>query len=137
MSALRLGLLASGVVAVAALLDQVVFGSLKDHVRDVYAPYRVSWEGANALLFVSLLVLGVAGMAGWLVTSRVAARGARGAAPLGTVLFLLGLGVAVTLVSAQEYGHVLVPAWLGLLNLLPSAVGVVATVQLWRQRRPV
>ena len=46
-----------------------------------------------------------------------------------------GLGIAVTLLTATEYGSTLVPAWLGVLGLLPSLVGLVATVSLWRDRR--
>ena len=82
-----------------------------------------------------VLTFGVAGIPGWLMIAHGAARRRGWAAPVGTALFGLGLGFALTLLTAQEYGHTLVPTWLGLLALLPSAVGVVAITQPWRNRR--
>jgi hypothetical protein len=100
----------------------------------VYAPYNVAWKGARTILFTGLLILGVAGMAGWLLTIRAAIRRPTWAALLGTALVLLGLAVALTLLTAREYGQTLVPTWLGLLNLLPPAIGLIATARLWRPR---
>jgi peptidoglycan/LPS O-acetylase OafA/YrhL len=56
------------------------------------------------------------------------------AAVLVTAVFLLGLAAALTLLTAREYGRPLVPAWLGLLNLLPTAIGLIAAAHLWRPR---
>ena len=135
MAVLRIGLAASGVLTAAVLLDQVVIGSLETRLAEVYTPYDVPWQGARTLLMAGLLTLGVAGIPGWLVIAHGAARRRGWAAPIGTALFGLGLGFALTLLTAQEYGQTLVPSWLGLLALLPSAVGVVAITQLWRNRR--
>jgi protein-S-isoprenylcysteine O-methyltransferase Ste14 len=74
--------------------------------------------------------MGIAGMAGWLLTAR-AANPIR-AAIVGTVLFLLGLTAALTLLTASEYGQTLVPTWLGVVNLLPVAIGLLITIHLWR-----
>jgi hypothetical protein len=71
-------------------------------------------------------------MAAWLLTTRAAIRRPTWAALLGTVLVLLGLAVALTLLTARQYGQTLVPTWLGLLNLLPPAIGLIATARLWR-----
>lgn len=73
-------------------------------------------------------------MAGWLLTTRAATHRPTWAALLGTAFFLLGLVAALTLLTAREYGRPLVPAWLGLLNLLPTAIGLIATAYLWRAR---
>lgn len=121
-----------GLVTAATLLDQLLLGSLEAQLKQVYAPYNVAWQGARNLLFTSLLILGVAGMAAWLLTTRAAIRRPTWAALLGTVLVLLGLAVALTLLTAREYGQTLVPTWLGLLNLLPPAIGLIATARLWR-----
>lgn len=134
--ALWTGLAVSAVVTAATLLDQFVFGSLETRLKQVYEPYDVAWDGARTLMVVTLLTLGVAGMASWLLTARIAGRRPTAAAALGTSLFVAGLAVAVTLLAAQEYGRTLIPAWLALLNLLPSVVGLVATAGLWRSARP-
>ena len=128
--ALWIGLATSGLVAAATVLDQLVFGTLETHLQQVYEPYNVAWQGARTLLIATLLTLGIAGMAGWLVTAR-AANPIR-AAIVGTVLFLLGLTAALTLLTASEYGQTLLPTWLGVVNLLPVAIGVLVTVHLWR-----
>jgi hypothetical protein len=134
--ALWTGLAASGLVTAAAVLDQLVFGTLEAHLEQVYAPYNVDWQGGRTILITTLITLGVVGMAGWLLTTRAATRRPTWAAALGTVLFLLGLAIAVTFLTAREYGQLLVPVWLGLLTLLPTAIGLIATVQLWRTRTP-
>jgi hypothetical protein len=131
---LGIGLAASGLVTAATLLDQLLFGSLEAPLEQVYAPYNVARQGARTLPFTGLLILGVAGMAGWLLTIRAAIRRPTWAALLGTALVLLGLAVALTLLTAREYGQTLVPTWLGLLNLLPPAIGLIATARLWRPR---
>ena len=128
--AVWIGLATSGLVTVATVLDQLVFGTMETHLQRVYEPYNVAWQGARTLLIATLLTLGIAGIAGWLMTAR-AANPIR-AAIFGTVLFLLGLTAALTLLTAREYGQTLVPTWLGLVNLLPVAIGLLATVHLWR-----
>ena len=131
--AVWIGSATSGLVTAATVLDQLVFGTLETHLQQVYEPYNVAWQGARTLLIATLLTLGIAGMAGWLLTARAA--DPTRAAILGTVLFLLGLTAALTLLTAREYGQTLVPTWLGLLNLLPTAVGLLATINLWRTSR--
>jgi hypothetical protein len=130
---LWIGLATSGLVTAATVLDQLVFGTLETHLQHVYEPYNVAWQSARTMLIVTLLAIGVAGMAGWILTAR-AANPIR-AAILGTTLFLLGVTAALTLLTASEYGQTLVPTWLGLVNLLPTAIGLLATVQLWRTTR--
>jgi hypothetical protein len=92
------------------------------------------WQGAYTFLVTCLLATGVAGTVGWLVTLQGVARRRGWAAPVGTVLFVLGVTAGLAPLTAQEHGQTLVPVWLGLLGLTPSAVGVVAVVQLWRDR---
>lgn len=70
--ALWIGLATSGLVAAATVLDQLVFGTMETHLRQVYEPYNVAWQGARTLLVATLLTVGVAGMAGWILTARVA-----------------------------------------------------------------
>lgn len=132
--ALRLGLATSVLLAVAALVDLLVVGSLASHSAALYAPYGVAWEGAAATLATSLVGLGVLGSVGWWAVARGARQRRAWAAPAGTVLFVVGLLTGLGLLTAREYGQMLLPPWLAVLELLPAVVGAVATVALWRDR---
>lgn len=134
-AALWAGLAATALTAVAVVVDQGVIGSIHDQVTAAYAGYPGLDAGAESFVVTTLLGLAVLGAAGWLLTLRGARRRAGWAAPAGTALWVLGLGAAVTLMTATEYGTTLVPAWLGVLGLLPSLVGLGAVVLLWRERR--
>lgn len=133
--ALWTGLATTALTAVAVVVDQGMIGSIHARVTAAYAGYPGLDAGAESFVVTTLLGLAVLGAAGWLLTLRGARRRARWAAPAGTALWVLGLGAAVTLMTATEYGTTLVPAWLGVLGLLPSLVGLGAVVLLWRERR--
>ncbi|MBP2364447.1 hypothetical protein [Pseudonocardia parietis] len=133
---LQAGLAATALTAVAVVVDQAVIGSIRDRVTAVYAGHPGLDAGdAESFVVTILLTTVVLGTLGWLVALLGSRRRTRWAAPVGTALWVLGLGVAVTLMTVTEYGGTLVPAWLGLLGLLPSLVGLAATVSLWRDRR--
>lgn len=129
------GLAASVLTMLAVVVDQAAIGSIDQRVAQVYQGYGDIGAGTGSFVVTLLLTVGVLGVLGWLWAIRGVARGRRWVAPVGTVLFVLGTGTAVLVLTAAEYGRTLVPTWLGLLGLLPSVVGLVAVVQLWRAGR--
>ena len=127
--------LALTVVALAApVVDQLTAGTLAAHLRAVYAGSGVAAPAASEVT-AYLVGLGVLGALAWVATIRAARRGRRSAPVMAAAFLVLGAVLAVVDLSVTEYGRPILPAWLGVLGLLPALPGLVAVVLLWRRTR--
>lgn len=127
------GMALTAVLMVAPLVDMVTVDSIASHVRDAYPnwPDRLVALDRNAIVGW-LGGVGLLGLGAWLWAILSARRGRRSARWVGTVMFTLGLVVALVdlSVGGGAYSQV-IPLGYGLLGLLPVAVGLVAVVSLW------
>jgi hypothetical protein len=136
----RLALVAAGAAAllsaalgVAALVDRLTGQSLADHATEVYAAHGEE-PGPN-LLVALVATVAVIGVGLWLLVVR-AVRSDRWYAPvLAGAVLLVTATLAVTLLTAAEYGERIFPLPWGGLALLGPAAGAVALVSMISQRR--
>ncbi|WP_262852860.1 hypothetical protein [Mumia quercus] len=128
-----LGLALQVLVTALPVLDLAFFGTLDAHVREAYPAWPDSEVAAdrNAIAW-GLVIIGVLGTAGWLLTALVASRG-RAVRAVVTTLFVTG--TCVTLYAATLSGDaydLVVPLWLGIPTVaLPLLAGVTATLAAW------
>ncbi len=130
--ALVAGLVLTLVALAAPIVDQLTLHTIEAHLQSVYAGSGAS-PPAPTLISTYLVVVGLLGVAGWLVTIRAARRGRRWTRPVATALLLVGTAVAVLDLTISEYGAPILPPWLGVLGLLPCVPGLVAVVLLHRR----
>ena len=124
------------VVAFAApVVDQLTVGTLAAHLQTVYAGSGVAAPATSGIT-ASLVSLGVLGVFCWVATIRAAHRGRRAAPVMAAGFLVLGAALAVVDLTVAEYGRPILPAWVGVLGLLPCLPGLVAVVLLARRTRP-
>ena len=124
------------VVALAApIVDQLTAGTLAAHLQTVYAGSGVAAPAASAIT-ASLVGLGALGVLCWAATIQAVRRGRRGGPVMATAFLVLGAALAVVDLTVAEYGQPILPAWVGVLGLLPWLPGLVAVVMLSRPTRP-
>ena len=130
------GLALTAALMLAPLVDLATADSIASHVRSAYPtwPDRLVTLDRNAIV-IWLGSVGLLGVVAWLLAIRSARRGRRSARWVGTVMFALGLIMALVDVSVGggAYQQV-IPLAYGLLGLLPPAVGLAAVVLLWMPR---
>ncbi|NIH78981.1 hypothetical protein [Amycolatopsis viridis] len=120
-------------LTIAAVL--LATGAIEEHLRGVYAQYRPDQaERAGGIVVTYLLVVGVLGAAGWLLTAWAHRRRTRWTRVLAWTFLVLGTLLAVTNLAITEYGSRLVPLWLGVAGLVPSLAGLAAVTLLHRER---
>lgn len=133
--ALQAGVVLQVVCLLLPLLDLWFVGSIERHVEAAYpewGPDDVALD-RNAIA-ISLAVVGVLGLVGWLAALWATRRG-KGVRATVTTLFALGM---VTLLSVAAMGgepsDPYVPLWLGSTTLLVLAVpGVAAVMAAFRE----
>jgi UDP-N-acetylmuramyl pentapeptide phosphotransferase/UDP-N-acetylglucosamine-1-phosphate transferase len=119
----------------APVVDALTVHVLAAHLHAVYAGTGVPEPPATAIT-TYLVVVGVLGTLGWLRTIRAVRRQTRWARPVATLLAAAATAVAVVDLTVSEYGHPILPTWLGVLGLLPCLVGLVAVALLWSRTGP-
>lgn len=135
--ALRIGVGLQVVCLALPLLDLWVFGSIERHVEAAYPQWDASEvaKDRNAIV-VALLIVGVLGLASWLV-SLWAARRDRGVRATVTTFFVLGLSTLAAIAGAggDPYDQY-VPLWLGSTILVLLALpGLAAVLAAWFRER--
>ena len=120
------------VAFVAPVVDQLTVGTLAAHLQTVYAGSGVAAPATSGIT-ASLVGLGVLGVLCWMATIRTARRGRRAAPVMATGFLVLGAALAVVDLTVAEYGRPILPAWVGVVGLLPCLPGLVAVVLLSRR----
>lgn len=129
--ALRAGLVLQVVCLALPLLDLWFFGTIEENVEAAYPGWSASDVALdrNAIV-IALAIVGVLGLAGWLVALWAAKRGRHVRATV-TTLFALGLVTLAGVAGAggEPYAQY-VPLWLGgtilVVLALPGATAVLA-----------
>ena len=122
----------SAVLLAAAVVDQTGGHSLGDHATAVYTPYGK--DADPNLLYGLVYTVAVLGALLWLLVFRAARSRRRSAPVLTLVVVAVTAALGVLLLASTEYGAQIFPPVWGILALLPPAVGVAASVLLFRRR---
>lgn len=131
------GLALTAALMLAPIVDAATVDTIAGHVRGAYPNWPESLVAKDRDAIVAWLgAVGLLGVAAWLWAILSARRGRRSARWVSTVMFVLGLTIALVdlSVGGGPYRQV-IPLGYGLLGLLPVAVGLVAVVLLWRPGR--
>lgn len=124
--------LLSGVLALAAVVDQASIHGLREYSAAMYAPYGVP---ANpGALYGILYAVAVLGVLLWLPAVLAARKGRRWAPVVTVVAVVITGGLALTVFATAEYGETIYPPVWGLLALLPVLAGAVGAVFLFRRK---
>lgn len=109
---------------------------ISDHVQASYPSFTAEEVGAATTAYqVILLVVGLLGVGGWLVTLWGARRRARWTTWVAVALLLGALVAAVSGLTLQDTsGDVGLAPLQGWLQLAPCVVGALAVASLWRRR---
>lgn len=134
--ALQIGAGSQVVCILLPLLDLWLFGSVERHVRAAYPQWGAAEIAADrTAIILYLVIVGAAGLAGWLFALAAVRRGWR---ERGVVTALFAVGLGVLILSAGAGGGAydrIVPLWLGLTLLcLPALPGITALVAVWHGR---
>jgi hypothetical protein len=133
--ALRIGAGSQVVCILLPLLDLWLFGSVERHVRAAHPHWDAVGTAADqTAIILYLVILGAAGLSGWLLALAAVRRGWRERGVV-TALFTVGVGVLVLSAGAEggAYDRI-VPLWLGLTLLcLPALPGITALVAVWHR----
>lgn len=130
------GLALTAAATLLPLVDLVTVDSLAAHVRDAYPYWPTTLvDGDRNAIVIYLSVVGVLGLAGWLWAIRSVLTRTRHTRRVTAVMFILGTSVAVfdLTFTGGQYDRVL-PAPYGIVGLLPSIAGLVATLSVRRLR---
>jgi hypothetical protein len=119
------------VAGAAAIVDQAGSRSLFEHATTAYASYGK--QPSAGLLYGLLYGVAVTNALLWLLVAGIARKHRSIAAGVALLVVLISAGLAVTLLTASEYGVRIYPPLWGLLALLPPVAGVVAVPQLIRR----
>ena len=134
LGAMYVGVLLTVLATVAPYVDRATAGLLATHIREGYPdfpPARV--DSAVTTWLVLLTVVGVLGLAGWLLSIRAVSAGKPWARWAATGLFALGTAVALTALLVEDTsGATGLAPHLGWIGILPSVAGAVAVTMLWR-----
>jgi hypothetical protein len=135
LAALYAGVTSTVVATIAPYLDQATSHSLAHHIRAGYPSFdQARVDTAVTTYEVILTLIGVLGLAGWVIVIRAFTRDKRWTAPLATALFAVGLGIALTdLLIRDTSGETGLSPLLGWVGLLPCVPGLFALALLWRR----
>ncbi|MBQ0825934.1 hypothetical protein [Streptomyces tagetis] len=138
-AAVYAGLVLTGIVTIAPYADRATTHLLADHIRAGYPAYgQARVDSAVTTYLVLLSVVGALGVLAWLGTAWAVRAGKPWARPAATVLFVLGLSVALTgLLTKDTSGDTGLPAALGWAGMAPCLAGAVVLALLWRRPRAV
>ncbi|MGW0435901.1 hypothetical protein ACWDV4_25580 [Micromonospora sp. NPDC003197] len=128
------GLALTAITTLVPLIDLVTADTLTDHVRAAYPNWPAETVALDRNAIVGYLVaVGVLGIAGWLWTIRGVTRHRSWARITATIMFALGAGTALLNLTftGGAYDNV-IPAQYSVPGLLPTLVGLVLVVLLWR-----
>ncbi|GAB2945125.1 hypothetical protein GCM10027280_37430 [Micromonospora polyrhachis] len=130
------GLALTAITTLVPLIDLVTADTLTNHVRAAYPEWPAATVALDRNAIVGYLVaVGVLGIAGWLWTIRGVTRHRNWARTVATIMFVLGVSAALLNLTftGGAYDNV-IPAQYSIPGLLPSLVGLVLVVLLWRGR---
>lgn len=133
--ALWIGLGLTVLAAVYPWVDRVTSGVLGAHVQLGYPAYGPAAINRAVLAYAGILtVIGVLGLAGWLVAIAGARKGRRWTPWLATGLLAAGALLAMSAFTITDTSGMLGLAPLhGWLLVLPCLAGATATALLWRR----
>lgn len=136
LSALYVGLLLTGAAMVAPLVDHVTGNKLAAHIRDGYPDYSDAAIVAAANTYLVILtVVGIAGIACWLLTIWAVRAGKRWSMWAAGGIFTVGAIIALTgLLTDDTSGQSGLPTLFGWIGVLPSIAGAAAVALLAAQR---
>lgn len=131
------GLALTIAVTVYAFVDDATTRLLAGHIQTSYPAYRTDEIQTAVALYLGILAaVGAVGVVTWIAVIWATARGSRWAPWVATMALIAAVCVALTGLTVRDtsgdVGLVPVLAWL---QVLPCTLGLVAAVQLWRQRR--
>jgi hypothetical protein len=135
LAALYTGLTTTVVATIAPYLDQATSHNLAHHIRAGYPSYtQARIDTAVTTYEMILTVIGALGIASWALAIHAVTTGKRWTAPLATVAFMLGLGIALTdLLIKDTSGETGLSPLLGWVGILPCLPGLLAVTLLWRK----
>jgi hypothetical protein len=135
LAALYTGLTTTVVATMAPYLDRATSHTLAHHIRAGYPSYtQARIDTAVTTYELILTIIGVLGVAGWALVIHAVTTNKRSAAPLASVAFLLGLGIALTdLLIKDTSGLTGLSPLLGWAGVVPCLPGLVAVILLWRK----
>ncbi|HZC71734.1 MAG TPA: hypothetical protein VE442_13665 [Jatrophihabitans sp.] len=129
-----IGMALTAALMVAPLVDLFTADTIYNHVHATYPhwPDRMIHEDRDAIVGW-LAGVGLLGTGAWYWSIRAVRRHSRRMRIVVTSAFSLGLLVALLNLSTGGHGYEqVVPLPYGLLSLVPTAVGLVAAVRVWR-----
>ncbi|MCZ4124749.1 hypothetical protein [Streptomyces sp. H39-S7] len=118
-------------------VDRATTHLLADHIRAGYPAYtQARINSAVTTCLVLWSVIGALGVIAWLWTAWAVAAGKRWARPAVTVLFVLGAGIALTVMLTRDTsGEVGLPPELGWAWMAPCLTALLAVLLLGRRPR--
>lgn len=133
--AMYTGLAATVLATIVPYVDRATSHMLADHIRAGYPGYsQARIDTAVSTYLVLLTVIGVLGIVGWLWSIHLANARSRWARGSATLMFVLGVSVAVTdLLIKDTSGTTGLSPLLGWVGVLPCLPGLVAVTCLWRK----
>jgi hypothetical protein len=136
MGAMYVGMALSVSALITAYADHATGSELAAHIRAGYPAYtQAHISSAVTAYLVYLSVVGVLGIACWLVAIWALRAGKRWARASATGMFALGTTVATAdLLIRDTSGGTGLPPLLGWAGMLPCLAGLLAVALLWRAR---
>ncbi|MFF4772970.1 hypothetical protein ACFY05_08955 [Microtetraspora fusca] len=136
--AMYAGLGLTVVAVVVPWIDLSTGNVLAGHIRAGYPTFaQERIDTAVMTWLVCLSVVGALGIICWFSTIWAASSGKRWARGVATLMFVLGLGIALfDLLVRDTSGDTGLPSLLGWVGMLPCLAGLLAVALLWRRSRP-
>jgi hypothetical protein len=134
MRIMYVGMALTAALMLAPILDLVTVDSIAGHVRATYPhwPDRLIHEDRNAIV-AWLAGVGALGLVAWYWSIRSVRRRSRRMRSVITSAFSLSLIVVLINLATGGHGYQhVVPLPYGLLSIVPTAVGALAVVRVWR-----
>jgi len=131
---LGVGLATTIVATMIPFLGNPAGSAIAEHVRDGYPAYSAqAVASAVDAYLIGLGVIGALGAVAWIVALALTRSHRTAARWVATAAFLVGTALAVfDLVVRDTSGDTGLPLSVGLVGLLPSVVGMIAVLALWK-----
>jgi hypothetical protein len=132
---MSLGLALTVIVTAVPFFGSPVGELIFRHVEAGYPSYSVSAATTATMIYlVGLTVVGLIGMACWIVSLAATRAGKRWAPEIATVALVLAVSVGLfDLMVRDTSGDTGLPSLIGWLGLLPCLPGAFAVVVLWME----
>jgi hypothetical protein len=133
-TAMYVGLTMTVGATIVPYVDRATSNTLAEHIRAGYPTYsqaRIDTAATTYLVYLS--VVGVLGVACWLLAARAVRTGWRWARLAATALFVIGTSLALAdLLIRDTSGNTGLPPLLGWVGIAPCVPGLLAVILLWR-----